>query len=139
MKPALKKMRLIQWALLLSIALFALLTELLHEGRGSSEWNWRHWLLVGYVAYTVYVAMRFRHRLFKRAVENLRNGEGDKAGRSWQAGNLISFVMAENIGLCGLVIRFVFHGTLGQASLFYAAGIFLLLLWAPRMPGGNAS
>lgn len=140
MKSALKKMRLIQWALLLSIVLFALITELLHEDRGSSEWNWQHWLLVGYVAYAVFIAMRFRQRLFKRAVESLRNCQGDdKAARSWQAGNIISFLIAENIGLGGLVIRFVLHGTLWQASLFYAAGISLLLLWTPRMPTGNVT
>ena len=140
METALKKMRLIQWALLLATGLFALATELLLENRGSSDWNWRHWLLVGYSTYAVLVAMRFRRRLFNRATAKLRNGEGDASvAKPWQAGNLISFLMAWNVGLCGLVIRFVLHGALWQASVFYGAAIFLLLLWTACLPTGNIS
>jgi len=34
----------------------------------------------------------------------------------------------------GLVVRMVFGGAFWQASLYYAAALFLLLLWTPRTP-----
>ena len=45
---------------------------------------------------------------------------------------LIVLAMAEAVAWYGLVVRMVLQGTLRQASLFYAAGLFLLLLWTAR-------
>ena len=87
MESALKKMCLIQWALLLAIALFAVIAELSLEGSGSRDWNWRHWLLLGYAVYAASVALRFRRTLSKRSLEKIRNGGGDaQASEAWQAG-----------------------------------------------------
>jgi hypothetical protein len=56
-----------------------------------------------------------------------------KALKQWEAVHACVLVMAENVALCGLVVRMVFNGTLWQASLFYAGGLILLMLWTPRL------
>ena len=139
MESAFKKVRLIQWALLAAIPLFAWVTEIVC-GSGRSDWTWRHWLAIGLVIWSVSGAFRLRGQLLRRSKEKLMNNPADaKAVKQWEAGQVISLAVAEGVAFWGLVIRFVFHGTLWQASVFYVIGVFLLLLWTPRMPSGTAS
>ena len=68
-------------------------------------------------------------------METLANDAASSKGlKQWEAGNLIGLLMAAGVAGWGLVIRFVLRGAVWQAMLFYAAGIFLLLLWTPRLP-----
>ena len=134
MESSLKKVRLIQWALLAAIPLFAWVAEI-GRGIGSNEWTWRHWLAVGLAVWSVSGAFRLRRLLFHRSQETLMNNATDaKAAKQWEAGQVIGLAMAEGVAYLGLVVRMVFHGTLWQASLFYLVALFLLLLWTPRMP-----
>ena len=59
--------------------------------------------------------------------------------RQAEVGQIIGLAMAEGVVQWGLVVRMILGGALWQASSFYAAGLFLLLLWAPRTPITNAS
>ena len=51
--------------------------------------------------------------------------------RRWRAGNVLSFTFAESIMLLGVVLKF-----LGErwsiVAIFFAAGLLMLLLWAPK-------
>jgi hypothetical protein len=139
MESAFKKVRLIQWGLLGTIPLFAWVAEI-GRGSGRNDWTWRHWLAVGFCVWSVSGAFRFRSRLLHRSAEKLKKNVTDaKAAKQWEAGQIIGLAMAEAVAFWGLVIRMVFHGTLWQASLFYAMALFLLLLWTPRMPITSAS
>ena len=139
MESAFKKVRLIHWALLLVIPLFAWLAEI-GRGSGSSDWTSRHWLAIGLCIWSVSGAFRLRSRLLRRSKEKLMNNTADaKAAKEWEAGQVISLAMAEGVAFWGLVIRMMFHGTLWQASLFYVTAVLLLLFWTPRLPLGTAS
>jgi hypothetical protein len=139
MESAFKKVRLIQWALLAAIPLIAWVAEI-GRGSGSGDWTWRHWLAMGLAVWSVSGAFRLRSLTVRRSKEKLMSDATDvKAARQWEVGQIISLAMAEGVALWGLVIRMVFHGTLWQASIFYAMAVFLLLLFTPRMPSGAAS
>ena len=139
MESKLKKVRLIQWVLLLAIPLFALVAEIGRDN-GNSDWTWRHWLAIGLCAWAVSGASRLRTRMLRHSTETLlRNSADKKAAKQWEAGQVISLAMAEGVAYWGLVVRMAFHGALWQASIFYAMGLLLLLLWTPRMPSGTAS
>ena len=139
MESAFKKVRLIRWALLLAIPLLAWVAEIGRD-RGSSDWTWRHWLVMGLCIWSVSAAFRLRSRLLRRSKEKLMNNAADaKAAKQWEAGQIISLAMAEGVAYYGLVVRMVFHGTLWQASTFYLMAALLLLFWTPRMPSRTAS
>lgn len=86
------------------------------------------------------LALFLRNRYISGACEILRSDPGNQAALAkWRVGNLLSFVFAETITLFGLVLKFI--GASWQIALpFFAAGLVLLLLWAPRkvqdMPRG---
>jgi hypothetical protein len=61
-----------------------------------------------------------------------------KAIKQWEGGHIVGMACAESIVLWGLVVRMALGGALWQASLFYLAALFLLLLWTPRMPSATA-
>lgn len=66
MESAFRKVRLIQWALLPAIPLFAWVAEI---GRinGSSDWTWRHWLAIGLCVWSVSGAFRLRSRMLRQS------------------------------------------------------------------------
>jgi hypothetical protein len=131
---SLRKVRLIQWAVIAWLLISAGIAEAVC-GRGNSDWTPRHWLVTGLAIWAASVGFRFRPRLLHRAMETLANDAASSKGlKQWEAGNGIGLLMAAGVAGWGLVIRFVLRGAAWQGSLFYAAGIFLLLLWTPRLP-----
>ncbi len=134
MKSELGKIRLIQAAFIVAIVLFVWVAESI-RGRGSNDWTLWHWVMTGLALYAALVGFFFRRKQLRRSEEALaKDASNPKALKQWQAGHLMGFASAEAIVLWGLAVRMVLGGALWQASLFYAAGLFLLLLWTPRMP-----
>jgi hypothetical protein len=134
MKLKLGKMRLVQSAYVVAIPLFGWVAESV-RGRGSNDWTLWHWVMTGLALYSASVGFILRPKMLRRSEEALaKDASNPKALKQWQAGHLIGFASAEAIVLWGVVVRIVLCGALWQASLFYAAGLFLLLLWTPRMP-----
>lgn len=124
--------RLVHAVLITAIPLFALLAEV-GRYQGSGRWTSLHWLMSGLAAWCIFEGFRFRSLWVFPSQRLLANDAGNsKALRRWKAGQLIVLTMAEAVAWYGLVVRMVLHGTLWQASLFYAVGLFLLLLWTPR-------
>jgi hypothetical protein len=73
-----------------------------------------------------------------RPLEVLRNAPDDpQALILWRSGNLTLFVLAETVTLMGLVLKFL-GATWAVAGVFFFAGLFLTLLWTPRMDFPNA-
>jgi hypothetical protein len=137
MESTIKRLRLIRWALLASIPLFAWVAEI-GRGSGSSDWTWRHWLAIGCAVWSISGAFRVRGRLLRSSKEkSVNDAAAAKGAKQWEAGQVFSLGVAESVASWGLAIRMVFHGTLWQASIFYVMGAFLLLLWTPRMPSGT--
>ena len=133
-RSRLRKLRLIQWALIAAISVFACVAEIAH-GRGNGDWTLRHWLVTGLALWAVVGGFRVRHRLLHRSAEVLTKGASNpKALKQWEVGHVIGLALAGGVALWGLVVRMVLSATLWQASLFTRLVYFLLLLWTPRMP-----
>jgi hypothetical protein len=135
-KAKLTKLRLFQWALIAATLMFGWVAEIGRDP-GSNDWTLRHWVVTGLALWIVWGGFRFRSRLLHRALKALeQDSSNPKALKQWETGHILGLAMAEAVAQWGLVVRMVLGGALWQASLFYAAGLFLLLLalWAPRMP-----
>ncbi len=105
------------------------------RGHGSSDWTLWHWLMTGLALYAGLAGFFFRRTLMRRSEDALAKDATDpKALKQWETGQLIGMSMAEGVVVMGFVVRVVLGGVLWQASMFYAAGLLLLLLWTPRMP-----
>ena len=134
MKPKLKKLRLIQLAMIAVIPIFGWVAEFRRDS-GNNDWTLRHWLAAGLALWSAFGGFRHRHRLLFRSEQAAaKDASNPKALKQWEAGNLIGLASAESLVLWGLVVRMVLGGALWQASFFYAVGLFLLLLWTPRIP-----
>ncbi len=128
------KTRLIQSAFIASILLFVRVAES-GRGRGNNDWTLWHWVMTGLAVYATLVGFSFRRKLLRRSEEALaKDASNPRALKQWQAGQFLGFAFAENIAIWGVLVRMVLGGALWQASLFYGAALFLLLLWTPRMP-----
>jgi hypothetical protein len=135
MKSKLGRLRLIQAAYIAAVPLFGWVAESVCVcGRGSSDWTSWHWLMTGLALYGAFAGFFFRRRLIRRSEEALAKGAPNpNVLRQWEAGHIVGMACAEAIAIWGVVVRMVLGGALWQASLFYASGLFLLLLWTPRM------
>ena len=139
MKSKLGKLRLIQSVYILTIPLFVWISESVC-GRGSNDWTLWHWVMAGLALWAVLGGFRIRRRLICRSEEALaKDASNPRALRQWQVGFIVGMVFAEAIVLYGVIVRMVIGGALWQASLFYAVGLLLMLLWTPRMPTTPAS
>jgi F0F1-type ATP synthase membrane subunit c/vacuolar-type H+-ATPase subunit K len=138
-KSKLIRLRLFHAGNIVAIPLFAWIAESsIHPD--ISDWTRWHWLMVGLAVYAGLGGFLLRRRLIHRSESALAKDTSDpKALKQWEAGHLIALAMAEGIVVWGVVVRMVIGGTLWQASLFYATGFLLLLLWTPRMPSTASS
>ena len=80
---------------------------------------------------TVLIAFAFRRRLLPSAVEALQRGDANGV-RRWRTANILSMVLAETIGMFGLVLR-IMGGSRRVAWPFFIGAIILLLVWTPRL------
>ena len=134
MKSKLWTTWLIQSAYIVAIPLFGWIAESVC-GHGSNDWTLWHWAMTGLALYSAFVGFFFRRKLLRRSEEALSKGASNpKALKQWQAAHFVGFASAEAVALWGVVVRMVLGGTLWQALPFYAAGLFFLMLWTPRMP-----
>jgi F0F1-type ATP synthase membrane subunit c/vacuolar-type H+-ATPase subunit K len=134
MKSSMGKLQLIQAAFVVAMPLFVWITQSVC-GQGRSDWTLWHWVMTGLALYAAWGGFFSRHRMMRRSEESLRKDSANpKSLKQWQAAQIIGMPFAEAIVLYGVVVRMVLRGTVWQAAPFYAAGLFLLLLWTPRMP-----
>jgi len=91
-------------------------------------------LALGAVAFSSLAgAALLRSRLVHPSEEALRaNPENAGAIQRWRAGVILSLALCETAVLFGLALRFT-GAPWNVCAIFYAAGIFLLLAWTPRL------
>lgn len=134
LKASASKLRLIQFAMVASVLLFARVAEMARQP-GSNSWTIWHWAVAAISLLITFQGSYFRHRMLARAATSLAKDASDpKARKQWEAGQVVGMAFAENIALWGLVVRMVLGGAFWQASLFYSASLILLLYWTPRLP-----
>jgi Mn2+/Fe2+ NRAMP family transporter len=138
MGPAVRVVRLIQVAMLVSIALYAVVGE-----------KFAHTLTRGFTsnpADTLFHALSFisisivgatvvlRRTLILPSEAVLKKKPDDNlAAARWRAGYVFIYALCEILGLFGLVLR-MDGFTLVNIWGFYLGGFLLLLLYSPRVP-----
>jgi hypothetical protein len=139
MKSKLRKLRLMQFAMIATIPLFGWVTQSL-RGSGGRHWTFWHWVMTGLALYAALGGFFLRRKLMHRYEEAIaKDPFNPKALKQWESGHLVGLVSAEAIVIWGASVRIVLGGDLWQASWFWAVGLLLLLAWTPRMPTKPAS
>jgi hypothetical protein len=142
-QQALRQLRVIHCAFLVTWFLFILVIERVHPAAGPGEANLDSVfpLAFGFVCVSeIVVALFFRARFIAASEAVLRSEPENRAALvKWRTGNMLSFCIAETITLFGLVLKFLGFDW-KTAAVFFAAGMLLLLFWMPRkieaMPRG---
>lgn len=133
MNRVLKTLRVVQWTMLASILLYAVLGQVL--GRGARAVD----PAVSYLFSTLAVAIVgiifvLRRTLVLRAAESLATHPDDGISLDhWRTGYLATYALCEALALFGLVLRFLGSG-FQQSALFYIGGFALLFFFGPRQP-----
>lgn len=133
MEATLRLLRIIQAAVLISVAFYVAIAEKVgpHEARDVKQLQTILMLFAGSLVVTI---LFFRQRVLRPAEEVLRmQSEDAVALRRWRTANLVTLLCSEAVVLYGMGLRFL-GGTLSQAAPFYAAGVLLMLVFTPRRP-----
>jgi hypothetical protein len=133
MISALKTLRVVQWAMLASIVLYAIIGQVVGPpSRGVDA-------TLSYLFATLSVAIVgaifvVRRTLVLRAGESLATRPDDSLSLNhWRTGYLATYCLCEALALFGLILRF--RGSPVEASVYYYLGGFILLLFFwPRQP-----
>ncbi len=134
MKAKIGKLRIIQVAHLITIPILVWVANMIPPA-DSPDWTLWHWIVTGFAVYSVCVGFFLRRKLMQGSLKALQDNPLDsKAVKQWQTAQLVSISLAEAPVVCGWVLQFFLGAMIEQAAPFYAAGLFLLLLWTPRMP-----
>ncbi len=133
MTRVLRTLRAVQWAMLVSILLYAVLGQLLGPRVRAVDPGLSYifsTLAVGVVG-AIFVV---RRTLVLRAAESLAAHPEDSLSLNhWRTGYVVTYALCETLALFGLVLRFLGCET-QQSLLFYAGGFVLLFFFRPREP-----
>ncbi len=136
MKGALRTLRAVQWAMLGSIVLYAIVGEVVGSGARAVDPSLSYVFSTAAVA-VVGVIFVVRRTLVLRSAESLASEPDDPVSlRHWKSGYFATYALCEALALFGLVQRFMGF-TLQQSLLFYIGGFVLLLFFGPREPVGS--
>jgi hypothetical protein len=130
---ALKTLRAVQWAMLASVVLYAIVGQIVGPApRGIDP-------ALSYLFATLSVAIVgsifvVRRTLVLRAGESLASRPDDRLSLNhWRTGYIATYVLCESLALFGLILRL--RASPGAASApYYLGGFILLLFFWPRRP-----
>jgi hypothetical protein len=132
MASAVRPVRLIQVAMLVSILLYAVIGELV--GRKQSPENTFFYAFPLVAIIIVGAIIVVRRTLIMQSEDQLRQRPNDKVTLlRWRTGYLVMYVMCDILGLLGFVLR-LWGFSLAQVSGYYLGGVVLLLLFSPQVP-----
>jgi len=138
MDAAIKIVRLIQVAMLVSVALFVVLGEVVGSIPKLSNPTLFYALSLATIT-IVGVILVVRRTLVLQSATMLASRPNDAASLNrWRAGYVMTYALSESIGLFGLVLRLIGF-TLSQVWSFYIAAFILLLFFGPRRPLSEAA
>jgi len=138
MESAIKVVRIIQIAMLVSVVLYVVVGE----GVGSVPKlnNPVLFYVLSLATITIVgVILVVRRTLVLQSAVALAARPHDAATLNrWRTGHIMTYALSEAIAVFGLVLRLVGF-TLPQVAYFYVAGFILLAFFGPRRPIGDVS
>jgi len=137
MESALRLLRIVQIAMLVSIALYVFVGEA--AARRATAPNITMSYAISFVSISIVgVIFVVRRTLILPAEVQLRAKPDDGVLLArWRTGYICTYALCEALALSGLVLR-VLGFTLGQVWPYYLGGFALLLLCWPRRPRAEA-
>jgi ABC-type polysaccharide/polyol phosphate export permease len=137
MKDALRRLRFVQVAMMISIVLYAVIGE--YVGNRSAPDNTVFYAL-SFVSISLVGAVTVvRRTLVVQSEHTLKQRPDDPLALArWRSGYVLIFAMCEALALLGLVLRIVGY-SLNHIWGFYVGAFTLLLLFFPRAPRRNFS
>jgi hypothetical protein len=133
MTLALKMLRTLQWSMLASIVLFALVGEVAFRPARGVDPSLTYLFTTLGVA-LVGVIFVVRRTLVLRAEEGLATHPEDNLSLShWRTGYLATYALCEGLALFGLIQR-VLGASLQQSAPYYLGGFILLFFFRARQP-----
>ena len=133
MRGTLRTLRVVQWTMLGSILLYAVVGEVLRHSARAIDASLSYVFTTAGVA-LVGVIFVVRRTLVLRSAENLVVHPDDSVTLNhWKSGYITTYALCEALALFGLILRFM--GCSFQQSLpFYVGGFVLLSFFGPREP-----
>jgi len=136
MKGTLRLLRVVQWAMLVSIVLYAVVGEIVGAIAKIADPSISYIFSTAAVA-VVGVIFVVRRTLVLRSAEGLASHPDDPITlRHWKSGYFATYALCEFLALFGLVLRFLGFN-FQQSLLFYIGGFVLLFFFGPREPVGS--
>jgi hypothetical protein len=133
MKAVLRTLRVVQWAMLGSIVLLALLGEVVGSGARTVDPSLSYVFSTAAVA-VVGMILVVRRTLVIRSAKSLGAHPDDPVTlRHWQSGYFATYALCECLALFGLALRFLGFN-FQQSLLYYIGGFVLLFFFGPREP-----
>ena len=133
MENAIKIVRVIQIAMLLSVGMFVVAGEMVGSSPKLSDPTLFYALSLATIT-IVGVILVVRRTLVLQSAVTLAARPNDVATLNrWRAGYVMTYALSEAIAIFGLVLRLIGF-TLSQVASFYIAGFILLLFFGPRRP-----
>jgi hypothetical protein len=136
MKGALRTLRVVQWAMLGSIVLYAFVGEVVGSLVKDVDPSLSYAFSTAAVA-VVGVIFVVRRTLVLRSAQGLTAQPDDPITlRHWKSGYFATYALCEALALFGLAQRFLGF-TFQQSLLFYIGGFVLLFFFGPREPASS--
>jgi len=133
MRGTIRILRLVQWALLGSILLYATVGELAGPGAAAPNPSLTYALTTAAVAIVGAIFVVRRTLVFRSAQDLASHPEDSVILGHWKSGYIVTYALCEALALLGLVLRFA--GANFQQSLpYYLGGLVLLAFFGPREP-----
>ena len=133
METAIKIVRLIQIAMLLSVAILVVAGEAVGSIPRLSNPTLFYALSLATIT-IVGVILVVRRTLVLQSAATLASRPNDVATLNrWRAGYIMTYALSEAIAMFGLLLRLIGF-SLSQVASFYIAGFILLLFFGPRRP-----
>jgi hypothetical protein len=135
MRGTLRTLRAVQWTMLGSILLYAVVGEVVGSSARAADPSLSYVFTAGGIA-IVGIIFVVRRTLVLRSAESLAAHPDDSVTLGhWKSGYIATYALCEALALCGLILRFM--GVSFQQSLpFYIGGFVLLFFFGPREPAG---
>jgi hypothetical protein len=133
MRGTIRTLRTVQWTMLGSILLYAVVGEVLGSRVKAADPSLSYFFTTLAVA-VVGVIFVVRRTLVLRSGQSLASHPDDAVTLAhWKNGYVATYALCDALALFGLTLRLM-GSTLQQSLLFYIGGFVLLLFFAPREP-----
>jgi uncharacterized membrane protein len=130
---AVRGLRIIQAALILSVVLYAFVAARVIQRSASSPVRSFVTSITILAIAMICIALVIRSRMVNPAKQKLELDAADSGALNrWRIGTLISLVLVESVALYGLVLR-VMGSTRSQTWPFYLTAILIMVIWTPSL------